>query len=158
MVTNNICIASSGIFGPMKRIICVLFCLLIASNGYTSRSIPDNDNDGVIDKMDLCPNTAQLKKVSPDFKYAAAVNPERLNPKAEAYPVDANGCEFDNDKDGVKNSQDYCPDNSPEQLSKGIASNGCPKHSDLDGTPDYRDHCPNTPRGAKTDKNGCPVK
>lgn len=117
----------------------------------------DNDNDGVIDSLDKCPDTIQLKKLPTDFRYAIAVNPERLKPGSQAYSVDKNGCEFDTDNDGVINSQDYCPENTVIELSKGIAKNGCPKHSDLDGTPDYRDKCPNTPRGVKTNKDGCQI-
>ncbi|MBL3598442.1 MAG: thrombospondin type 3 repeat-containing protein [gamma proteobacterium endosymbiont of Lamellibrachia anaximandri] len=117
----------------------------------------DSDHDGVVDALDRCPNTAQLKKLPADFKYATAVNQERLKPDPRAYPVDAHGCEPDNDGDGIVNSQDYCPEDTPQALSMGIAPNGCPKHSDLDGTPDYRDKCPNTPRGIKTDAFGCPV-
>ena len=33
-----------------------------------------------------------------------------------------------------------------------------PKHSDFDGTPDYRDKCPDTPRGVRSNKDGCPIK
>jgi OOP family OmpA-OmpF porin len=72
--------------------------------------------------------------------------------------VDKEGCEFDTDGDGVINSQDYCPQNTKIELSKGIAVNGCPKQSDFDGTPDYRDKCPDTPRGVKSDKDGCQIK
>ena len=118
----------------------------------------DSDHDGVDDVNDRCPNTKQLKKLPAHFKYGAAVNPERLKPDAQAYPVDQYGCEPDNDGDGIVNSQDYCPDDSKEALSMGIASNGCPRQSDADGTPDYRDKCPNTPRGVKTDSYGCEVK
>ena len=42
-------------------------------------------------------------------------------------------------------SQDYCPDDVEEALSRGVANNGRPKHSDQDATPDYRDKCPDTP-------------
>ncbi len=118
---------------------------------------PDSDHDGVPDALDLCPNTAQLQKLPPDFRFGAAVNPERLRPGPEAHPVDATGCELDNDGDGVVNSQDYCPDDSTEALSAGVAANGCPRHSDFDGTPDYRDRCPDTPRGVATDAHGCPL-
>ncbi|RDH88588.1 MAG: hypothetical protein DIZ78_01255 [endosymbiont of Escarpia spicata] len=118
---------------------------------------PDSDHDGVADALDRCPNTAQLKKLPADFKYATAVNQERLKPGPRAYPVDAHDCEPDNDGDGIVNSRDYCPEDTPQTLSKGIAPNGCPKHSDFDGTPDYRDNCPNTPRGIKTDALGCPA-
>ena len=117
----------------------------------------DADADGVADKLDKCPNTAQLKKLPADFKYRAAVDPERLKPGAKAFPVDENGCEFDTDGDGVINSKDYCPEDNAETLSKGIAVNGCPKHSDADGVPDYRDNCPDTLKGVKVDNLGCPL-
>ncbi len=117
----------------------------------------DADADGVADKLDKCPNTAQLKKLPADFKYSVAVDPERLKPGAKAFPVDENGCEFDTDGDGVINSKDYCPEDTAETLSKGIAVNGCPKQSDADGTPDYRDSCPDTAKGVKVDKLGCPI-
>ena len=71
------------------------------------------------------------------------------------YSVDQHGCELDTDGDGVVNSEDYCPEDSKEVLSMGVAENGCPKHSDGDGVPDYRDRCPNTPAKVKTDKYGC---
>lgn len=44
----------------------------------------DSDQDGIIDSLDQCPNTAQ------------GVN------------VDSSGCELDSDNDGVKDSQDKC--------------------------------------------------
>lgn len=117
----------------------------------------DTDADGVADKLDKCPNTVQLKKLPTDFKYGVAVDPERLKLGAKAFPVDENGYEFDTDGDGVINSKDYCPEDTAETLSKGIAVNGCPKHSDADGTPDYRDNCSDTPKGIKVDNLGCPL-
>ena len=116
----------------------------------------DSDNDGIANAVDKCPNTAQLKMLPADYKFAPAVNPERLRSTPQAHPVDKYGCELDTDNDGVINSKDFCPENTPVQLSKGIAINGCPVHSDTDGTPDYRDKCPNTPRGVATDSDGCP--
>lgn len=118
----------------------------------------DSDYDGVDDVNDRCLHTRQLKKIPVNFKYGAAVNPERLKPGVQTHPVDQYGCEPDSDGDGVVNSQDYCPDDTRKALSKGIAANGCPKQSDADGTPDFRDKCPNTPRGVKTDRYGCEVK
>jgi hypothetical protein len=115
----------------------------------------DSDHDGVLDHRDRCPNTRQLQKLPADFKYGAAINPERLTATPAAHPVDANGCEPDSDGDGIVNSLDYCPHDAPESLAMGVAANGCPKQSDADGTPDYRDHCPGTPPGVKTDRYGC---
>ena len=117
----------------------------------------DADGDGVEDWLDKCPHTAQLVKLPADFIYRAAVDPKRMQPEAKAFPVDNNGCEFDTDGDGIVNSKDYCPEDTSEALSKGVAANGCPKQSDADGTPDYRDHCPDTPTGVKVDHLGCPL-
>lgn len=117
----------------------------------------DADFDGVEDSIDKCPNTAQLKKVSKDFRYRMVINPQRLEDGIQAYPVDANGCELDDDHDGVINSKDYCPENTPLELSKGISANGCPRHSDQDGVPDYRDKCPGTAAEQKSDRYGCPL-
>jgi OOP family OmpA-OmpF porin len=136
---------------------CTLAVLILAlSAANANGQEPDSDHDGVPDALDKCPNTRQLKKLPADFKYAPAVDSERLKPGAQAHPVDKNGCEPDADGDGVVDSQDYCPDDSKQALSRGIAENGCPRHSDQDGTPDYRDKCPGTPKGVKTDQFGCP--
>jgi OOP family OmpA-OmpF porin len=140
----------------MKALRLLFMLLPLMAAGKCMAVAGDADNDGVADANDRCPDTAQLKMLPADFKYAAAVNPERLKDKPRAHPVDSAGCEFDSDNDGVVNSQDYCPENSPQQLSKGVASNGCPLHSDEDGTPDYRDRCPGTPRSVATDRFGCP--
>jgi OOP family OmpA-OmpF porin len=118
---------------------------------------PDADHDGVPDARDQCPNTAQLNKLPAEFRYGAAVNPERLEPGPRSFPVDASGCELDSDDDGIPNSQDYCPEDTAEALSRGVATNGCPRHSDFDGTPDYRDRCPDTPKGVRADAQGCPL-
>jgi OOP family OmpA-OmpF porin len=136
--------------------ILVAVCSCLAINP-ASVLAKDSDHDGVPDAEDRCPNTAMLSKVPADFKFAAAVNPDRLKQHSQAHPVDPHGCEFDTDGDGVINSQDYCPQDSQVAISKGVAENGCPKHSDADGTPDYRDRCPGTPAGTKTDRHGCEI-
>jgi len=123
----------------------------------TSPGLADADHDGVADHQDQCPNTAQLKQLPPHFKYRFAVSPYRYSGEPKAWPVDPNGCEPDSDQDGVIDSKDYCPEDSREAISKGVAINGCPVHSDFDGTPDFRDKCPGTPRGVRTNAVGCPV-
>lgn len=142
----------------MMKTMLISISLLCSSSVTHIALAADNDHDGVDNVIDRCPATHQLKKLPAHFTYRAAVNPERLKPGPQAYPVDQHGCEPDSDNDGVVNSQDYCPDDTKEALSMGIALNGCPKHSDADGTPDYRDLCPGTSRGTKTDQNGCEVK
>jgi outer membrane protein OmpA-like peptidoglycan-associated protein len=59
----------------------------------------------------------------------------------------------DADKDGVKDSEDKCPD-TPRGAQ--VDATGCPLDSDGDHVPDGIDQCPNTPAGATVDDRGCP--
>ena len=118
----------------------------------------DADHDGVDDAVDRCPGTAQIKRVDPNFKYAMTVNPARLSREPRAVATDADGCALDSDKDGVPDHKDFCPEDTPEMISKGVTSQGCAISTDGDGTPDYRDDCPGTPRGVRADRRGCPVE
>ncbi len=130
--------------------------LILCSSAFAG--LADEDRDGVPDALDKCPNSTVMPPVSPDFSYKHAITQERLHPGSKAWPVDKEGCEADSDGDGVFDSRDYCPHDSPQAIAMGVAKNGCPKHSDFDGTPDYRDNCPNTPKGVATDRQGCPKK
>ncbi len=69
----------------------------------------------------------------------------------------------DKDKDGIPDKDDKCPNNTPEEITKGVYQDGpkkgCSIDSDKDGVPDYRDDCPNnTPLeiSAGVDLRGCP--
>jgi OOP family OmpA-OmpF porin len=62
--------------------------------------------------------------------------------------------EGDDDRDGVGNSIDQCP-NTP--LGVKVDNVGCPIDRDGDGIADYLDNCPDTPAGIKVDKLGCPL-
>lgn len=94
----------------------------------------DEDNDGVINSDDLCPNT----------------------PNSE--PVDINGCgesQKDDDNDGIFNNNDVCP-NTPN--GEDVDINGCgesQKDDDNDGVFNNQDLCPNTPNGETADALGC---
>ena len=90
----------------------------------------DEDGDGVVDEMDLCPGTP------------------------EGVEVDADGCPFDDDGDGVYNYMDDCPDTP---AGARVDASGCPTDADGDGVFDGLDQCPNTPAGATVDAEGCPV-
>ena len=90
----------------------------------------DEDNDGVHDVIDMCPQTPT------------------------GVIVDSVGCPVDSDKDGVADYIDKCPD-TPDGVE--VDENGCPFDKDNDGVPDYLDECPNTPINVVTDKKGCPV-
>lgn len=97
----------------------------------------DSDNDGVVDSIDECPNTA------------AGVD------------VDEVGCpieETDSDNDGVVDSIDECP-NTPAGVD--VDEVGCPLEetdSDNDGVVDSIDECPNTAAGVAVDEVGCPIQ
>lgn len=54
----------------------------------------------------------------------------------------------DSDGDGIPDDEDKCPNNTPEEISKGVYQDGpkkgCPIDTDEDTIEDYRDQCPNT--------------
>jgi len=57
----------------------------------------------------------------------------------------------DQDKDGVTDDKDKCPD-TPRGVE--VDEDGCPKDRDKDGIPDYQDDCPDDP--GLPQFNGCP--
>jgi OmpA-OmpF porin, OOP family len=57
----------------------------------------------------------------------------------------------DQDKDGVTDDKDECPDTP---LGVEVDEKGCPKDRDKDGIPDYQDDCPDDP--GLPQFNGCP--
>ena len=68
--------------------------------------------------------------------------------------LDAQGCAFDSDNDGVVDGIDMCAD-TPEGVK--VDRVGCPLDSDKDGVADYQDMCPATPLGTIVDTDGCPL-
>jgi OOP family OmpA-OmpF porin len=88
----------------------------------------DGDQDGVVDRLDKCPGTA------------------------EDAPVDRSGCELDCDGDGVVNSKDNCP-RTP--AGAAVDAQGCELDSDGDGVLNAADLCPNTVAGVEVDVTGC---
>ncbi len=90
---------------------------------------PKPDSDGVIDRLDQCPDTPRGAR------------------------VDARGCELDSDGDGVIDRLDQCPDTPP---GARVDARGCELDSDGDGVVDRLDRCPNTPAGTAVDEHGCP--
>ncbi len=92
---------------------------------------PDNDNDedGLIDGADRCPDVAG--------------------------PIQNNGCpDGDKDGDGIQDSKDRCPD-EPEDKDGFQDEDGCPDlDNDADGIPDTIDRCPMT--AGPLENGGCP--
>ena len=124
----------------------------------------DEDKDGILDKLDMCPKTPRNIRVDalgcpvdadgdgvPDYLDECSNTPQ------EAYGmVDETGCEIDSDLDGVPDYKDLCP-NTPEEARASVDENGCTRDTDADGVPDYRDDCPNTlpEAAAYVDEHGC---
>ncbi|MBU6325975.1 MAG: thrombospondin type 3 repeat-containing protein, partial [Bacteroidetes bacterium] len=90
------------------------------------KKMKDNDEDGVPNKYDKCPDTEE--------KY-------RNN-------VDSVGCPMDSDGDGILDADDACPN-----LPGPAEYKGCPD-SDGDGVEDKMDQCPTVMGSAAF--NGCP--
>ena len=72
--------------------------------------------------------------------------------------------DMDADDDNVFDNFDRCPNNTPEELAKGVFMDGerqgCPMDTDLDGHPDIVDQCPGDAKEAVApgvSAEGCPM-
>ena len=112
---------------------------------------PDKDNDGVEDSKDRCPDQAGTEMLmgcpDADKDGVADIDDKCANTKPGT-KVDAKGCAFDSDGDGVTDDLDRCPD-----VAGVLALKGCPD-ADGDGIADLDDKCPKT-KGTMENK-GCP--
>ena len=109
---------------------------------------PDKDNDGIADKDDACPDAAGKAefKGCPDKDGDGVIDKDDVCPDV-AGKKELNGCP-DKDGDGIADKDDKCPD------AFGKAElNGCPD-KDGDGVADKDDACPDMKGLAKL--NGCP--
>jgi OOP family OmpA-OmpF porin len=68
--------------------------------------------------------------------------------------VDATGCPIDSDGDGVFDGLDQCA-NTPKGCT--VDAKGCIVDADGDGVCDGLDQCADTPKGAQVDAKGCPI-
>jgi hypothetical protein len=99
---------------------------------------PDRDHDGVSDKDDLCPEETGLYALSgcPDMDVDGIADKDDNCPEVKGV-LAYRGCPaIDRDKDGVADAEDLCPD-----MSGKLQWKGCPD-SDGDGMPDNKDYCP----------------
>ncbi|MFM2291311.1 MAG: hypothetical protein RIS29_1124 [Bacteroidota bacterium] len=124
----------------------------------------DADDDGVIDRVDKCPETPFSVVVDrkgcpvdtdgdgvPDYLDKCPGTPP------EAYNrINQNGCPIDTDGDGIPDYLDKCPD-TPADAIQYVDSTGCLVDADQDGVLDYKDKCLKTPLGVKVDSLGCPL-
>ncbi|MDJ1494029.1 DUF5723 family protein [Cytophagaceae bacterium DM2B3-1] len=134
----------------------------------------DKDNDGVSDKLDICPNFPGVW----EFKGCPDTDGDGIEDKVDKCPTEPGSKEMggcsDRDGDRIMDSQDRCPDEAgleknggcPDSDSDGVidredecpllkgpaALKGCPD-MDEDGIPDKDDRCPNEKGQSKF--NGC---
>ena len=144
---------------------------LVANLGWSGSFVAaDNDNDGLPDKEDSCPNEKE------DFDNFQDMDgcPEHdndadsISDAMDKCPIeqedldgyqDEDGCpETDNDKDGLADGLDKCA-NDAEDMDGYEDYDGCPElDNDKDGVPDAQDKCPGIIEDADTfeDTDGCP--
>ncbi len=112
---------------------------------------PDGDADGIADKDDRCPQNAGSlgNKGCPDTDLDGVVDIDDACADTKlGYKVSANGCPLDNDKDGLVNEEDRCP-----EFAGALALKGCPD-GDADGVADVDDRCPK--QKGTIENKGCP--
>ncbi|MDD9891335.1 MAG: thrombospondin type 3 repeat-containing protein [Gammaproteobacteria bacterium] len=100
----------------------------------TFPAVADDDEDGVDNVQDLCPNT----------------------PAGEL--VNADGCaesQLDDDGDGVSNAIDACPATPNGEDANADGCSLSQLDTDSDGVNDAIDACPATPAGAVVNAEGC---
>ncbi|UOY06084.1 thrombospondin type 3 repeat-containing protein [Muricauda sp. SCSIO 64092] len=129
--------------------------------------LQDDDNDGVNNAIDLCPNTPNGESVDADGCSPSQLDDDNdgVNNDMDLCPntpngesVDADGCspsQLDDDNDGVNNDVDLCP-NTPN--GESVDADGCSPSQlddDNDGVNNDMDLCPNTPNGQAVNADGC---
>jgi len=125
-----------------------------ASINVESIEVLDQDNDGVADDMDACPDQPGFTTTDgcPDHDSDGVADGIDICPDEAGLP-ETDGCpsasEGDRDGDGILDEDDICPDESGPGLTEG-----CPD-SDGDLVPDTEDACPDEAGWA--DREGCPT-
>ena len=106
------------------------FALVVKGVDRDSRAYDDDDNDGVLNNDDACPNV----------------------PAPPNDDADRDGCLDDSDNDGVANKDDACPYLAAPPTDDQDRD-GCPDDDDDDGVPNHLDLCPDDSE-AVPDENG----
>lgn len=118
----------------------------------------NDDNDGAVAAGAVAGAMLGLLLCPQDEVMAEPVMEEVVATCTDVPPpgalLDAQGCAFDSDNDGVVDGVDLCAD-TPAGVT--VDRVGCPLDGDKDGVPDYLDLCPATPLGTIVDTDGCPL-
>jgi len=131
-----------------------LFCAIaggLAGGAVTGLAVDGGAAGGAVAGAMLALLLCPQDEVAAEPVAATAVCAEE--PTAGAL-LDAQGCAFDTDNDGVLDGIDMCAD-TPEGVK--VDRVGCPLDTDKDGVADYQDLCPATPLGTIVDTDGCPL-
>lgn len=129
----------------------------------------DADRDGVSDRRDLCPGTAQGVSVETRGCSAAQLavdddgdgvgNVDDDCPDSSSGgTVDEHGCtldQYDADGDGVPDHLDVCPASLAGDVVDVWGCAGWQRDLDGDGVSDAEDRCPSTPGGSTVGADGC---
>ena len=132
----------------------------------------DNDQDGILDTADKCPNDPEDKDGFEDADGCPDPDNDQdgildtadkcpMEPEDKDTFEDENGCpDPDNDQDGILDAADKCP-MEPEDKDDFEDVDGCPDpDNDQDGILDVDDKCPIDPENKNgfEDEDGCPDK
>ena len=127
----------------------------------------DDDNDGVVNNLDECPNTTVGEVVDKDGCSQSQLDDDNdgVSNNIDECPntpleeeSDEKGCsqsQLDDDGDGIMNNVDDCPDTT---LGEQVDEKGCSLSQidyDGDGVLNNLDECANTPLGEQVDEKGC---
>jgi OmpA-OmpF porin, OOP family len=130
----------------------------------------DRDGDGILDRVDACPDVPGVPDPDPKKHGCPPERPDRdgdgVFDDEDACPdmpgvrdpdPEKNGCPPDRDGDGILDLEDACPD-VPGVRDPDPAKHGCPPDRDGDTIVDADDACPDVPGPANEDpkKHGCP--
>ncbi len=132
----------------------------------------DDDNDGILNPYDKCPDQPEDKDGFEDNDGCPDPDNDKdgipdVEDKCPNDPEDKDGFEdydgcpdLDNDKDGIPDTKDKCP-LEPETKNGYQDEDGCPDSipdRDKDGIPDFKDKCPDQPenKNGYQDDDGCP--
>ena len=127
-----------------------------------SPSQADDDNDGVVNSEDDCPDVAPPEGLDRDENGCTDdIDQDGVNDDVDAFPNDATQTE-DRDGDGFGDNPsgddpDSCRD-TPSQWIANVSINGCAEEEedfDEDGIINGYDNCSGTPDGEEIDSDGC---
>ena len=114
----------------------------------------DEDNDGVRDDIDLCPQVKGVPELNgcPDSDGDGVPDYKDVCPDVKGLK-NMKGCP-DSDGDGIPDNEDECPNMPGKKLNNGCPESNTVKDRDGDGVADSADKCPD--QAGPVNTGGCP--